>query len=102
MASVVAMLVNAVVATAFGFVVYFRLIRTIGSLGTASVGYLRPAIGVLIGCLLMHETVSWTQLAGLGAILSSVAFIHQLDSGWLLSWLAPKVEFIGRRREAVI
>lgn len=88
--SILALLVNAVVATAFGFVVYFRLIHTIGSLGTASVGYLRPAIGVVIGCLLMHETVSWTQMAGLAAILCGVASIHQLKSGWLGTWLPLK------------
>ena len=52
-ASIAALLVNAVVATALGFIVYFRLIRTIGSIGTASAGYLRPAVGVLVGCTLL-------------------------------------------------
>jgi hypothetical protein len=49
------LLANAVVATALGFVVYFRLIRTIGSMGTASVGYLKPGVGVLIGYAPMEE-----------------------------------------------
>ena len=76
-ASLAALLVNAVVATALGFVVYFRLIRTIGSMGTASVGYLKPAVGVLIGCVLMGESLTWTTGAGLIAILIGVAAINQ-------------------------
>jgi drug/metabolite transporter (DMT)-like permease len=89
-ASVTALLINAVVATAFGFVVYFRLIRTIGSMGTASVGYLKPAVGVLIGCALMGESLTWTAATGLAAILLGVAAIHQMDS-FRPSWLTFKI-----------
>ena len=74
------------VATAFGFVIYFRLIRTIGSIGTASVGYLKPAVGVLIGCALMGEPMTWTTAIGLAAILLGVAAIHQSSSP-SLAWL---------------
>ena len=41
-----------------GSVIYFRLIRTIGSMGTTSVRYLKPAVGVLIGCTLMGEAAN--------------------------------------------
>ena len=75
-AAIVALLVNAVMATALGFVVYFRLIRTIGSMGTASVSYLKPAAGVLIGCTLLGETLTWTTALGLIAILTGVAAIN--------------------------
>jgi drug/metabolite transporter (DMT)-like permease len=78
-ASLAALLVNAFAATALGFVVYFRLIRTIGSMGTASVGYLKPAFGVLIGCALMGESLTWTMASGLIAILIGVAAINQRD-----------------------
>jgi drug/metabolite transporter (DMT)-like permease len=79
-ASLAALLANAVVATALGFVVYFRLIRTIGSMGTASVGYLKPSVGVLIGCALMGESLTWTAAGGLIAILIGVAAINQNGS----------------------
>jgi len=79
-ASVIALLINAVFATAVGFVIYFRLIRTIGAMSTASVGYLKPAVGVLVGCALMGEPFTWTIAVGLGAILLGVAAIHQSDS----------------------
>jgi drug/metabolite transporter (DMT)-like permease len=76
-ASIAALLVNAIVATALGFVVYFRLIRTIGSMGAASVGYLKLAVGVFIGCVLMGETLTWTTVAGFLAILLGVGAINQ-------------------------
>jgi hypothetical protein len=43
--------------------IYFRLIRTIGSMGTASVSYLKPAVGILVGCTLMGESLTWTAAA---------------------------------------
>jgi drug/metabolite transporter (DMT)-like permease len=79
-ASIAALFVNAIVATAFGFVVYFRLIRTIGSMGTASVGYLKLAVGVLIGCTLMGEALTWATAVGFLAILLGVAAINQPQS----------------------
>jgi drug/metabolite transporter (DMT)-like permease len=74
--SIVALLVNAFIATALGFVVYFRLIRTLGSLGTTSVGYLRPAVGVLIGSTLLGEQLTLTVVIGLCLILIGVAAIN--------------------------
>jgi drug/metabolite transporter (DMT)-like permease len=85
-ASIAALLVNAVMATALGFVVYFRLIRTVGSMGAASVSYLKPAAGVLIGCTLLGETLTWTEGLGLIAILIGVAAINSKGSDrWLRS-----------------
>ena len=75
-ASVAALLLNAIVATALGFVVYFRLIRTIGSMGTSSTSYLKPAVGVLIGCGLLGEALTWSIVGGLLAVLVGVAAIN--------------------------
>lgn len=96
-ASITALLINAVFATAVGFVIYFRLIRTIGAVNTASVGYLKPAVGVLIGCSLMGEPFTWTTAIGLAAILLGVASIHQTES-IKMSWIALKM---GNRARAV-
>jgi drug/metabolite transporter (DMT)-like permease len=92
-ASVAALFVNAIVATAFGFVVYFRLIQTIGSTGTASVGYLKLAVGVLIGYMLMGEALTWTAAAGFLAILLGIAAINQSQfstPSWFSSSLAMR------------
>ena len=80
--SLAALLANAILTTALGFVVYFRLIRTVGSVRTASVGYLKPVVGVLIGCMLLGDTFTWTIAAGLIAILIGVAAINHADTGW--------------------
>jgi drug/metabolite transporter (DMT)-like permease len=77
MTSLIALAVNAIVATALGSIVYFRLIGTIGSVGTASAGYLKPAIGVLIGSTLMGEPLTWASIAGLITILVGVSAINR-------------------------
>jgi drug/metabolite transporter (DMT)-like permease len=89
-ASIAALFINAIVATALGLVVYFRLIRTVGSMGTASVGYLKLAVGVLIGCTLMGERLTWTAAAGFLAILLGVVAIYQ-DQSMTPSWLASRL-----------
>lgn len=88
--SVLALLVNAVVVTAFGFVIYFRLIQTIGSMGTASASYLKPVVGVFIGYTFMNESLTWTGAAGLMAVLLGVAAINQRGLLGAPSWFVPK------------
>ena len=98
-ASLTALGANAVVATAFGFVIYFHLIQTIGSMATASTSYLKPGIGVLIGCTLMGEPLTWSLGLGLFAILFGVATINEKAS---IQFLSNAVGYFGnrlRRRE---
>lgn len=83
-ASLAALGANAVIATALGFAIYFRLIRTLGSMGTASAGYLKPAVGVLIGCALLEEPFTWTLVIGLIAVLVGVVVINGSASALLL------------------
>jgi drug/metabolite transporter (DMT)-like permease len=71
-----ALAANGVAATALGFVVYFRIIRTVGGAAASSVGYLKPAFGVLLGCLLTGERLTWTIAAGLMSICLGVAAIN--------------------------
>jgi len=85
-AAIAALLANAFLATALGFVLYFRLIRTIGSVGTASVGYLKLAVAVLIGCVLMGEPLTWAMMAGLVAIVLGVVAINERKFS-VRSWL---------------
>jgi drug/metabolite transporter (DMT)-like permease len=92
--SVAALLVNAFVATALGFVVYFRLIRTIGSMSTASVGYLKLAVGVLIGCTFMGESLTWITAMGLLTVLLGVFAINQRQSSRVPSWFAVRFTMI--------
>ena len=71
-ASVAALTVNATVATALGFVIYFKLLRRVGSVATASTSYLKPAVGVLIGVSLLGESVTWPFILALLTILGGL------------------------------
>lgn len=95
--SLAALFANAVFATAFGFVLYFRLIRTIGSMSTASTSYLKPAISVLIGCTLLGEPFTWTLAIGLVAVLLGVAAINDGTARPLLSGLCKYCKDSQRR-----
>jgi drug/metabolite transporter (DMT)-like permease len=66
----------AVFSTAGAFTLYFRLVNTLGSVGTSSVSYARAAISVLIGVTLLGETINWQIAVGLCAVVIGVAAIN--------------------------
>jgi drug/metabolite transporter (DMT)-like permease len=71
--SILALLGLSVVSTALAFVIYFRLIHTLGSVGTTAQAYLRVPIGVAIGVIFLGETLSTTAWAGLACVIVGVA-----------------------------
>jgi drug/metabolite transporter (DMT)-like permease len=58
--SLLALLGLAVFSTALAFVIYFRLVQTLGSVGTTAQAYLRVPIGVAIGVLFLGESLTPT------------------------------------------
>jgi drug/metabolite transporter (DMT)-like permease len=73
MSSLLALLALAIFSTAFAFVIYFRLIQTLGSVGTTAQAYLRVPIGVALGVVFLGETLSPTAWIGLGCVVIGVA-----------------------------
>ncbi len=71
--SIVALLCLAVFSTALALTIYFRLIRTLGSVGTTSQAYLRVPIGVTIGIVFLGEPLAPTTLIGLVCVIAGVA-----------------------------
>lgn len=71
--SLLALLGLAVFSTAFAFVIYFRLIQTLGSVGTTAQAYLRVPIGVALGVLFLGESLTPTAWIGLGCVVIGVA-----------------------------
>jgi drug/metabolite transporter (DMT)-like permease len=71
--SVMALIALAVVSTALAFVIYFRLIQTLGSVGTTAQAYLRVPIGVAIGVAVLGERLSPTASIGLACVVAGVA-----------------------------
>jgi drug/metabolite transporter (DMT)-like permease len=73
MSSMLALIGLAVFSTAFAFVIYFRLIQTLGSVGTTAQAYLRVPIGVALGVLFLGESLTETAWIGLGCVFIGVA-----------------------------
>jgi drug/metabolite transporter (DMT)-like permease len=71
--SLLALLGLAVFSTAFAFVIYFRLIQTLGSVGTTAQAYLRVPIGVGLGAVFLGERPSATAWIGLACVVVGVA-----------------------------
>jgi len=71
--SMFALLGLAVFSTAAAFVIYFRLIQTLGSVGTTAQAYLRVPIGVALGVLFLGEQLSPTAWIGLACVVIGVA-----------------------------
>jgi len=71
--SLLALLCLSVFSTALAFTIYFRLLDTLGPVGTTSQAYLRVPIGVAIGVAFLGETLAPTTLAGLVFVVLGVA-----------------------------
>lgn len=62
--------------TGLALLIYFRLLRTLGPIGTTSQSYLRCGISVLLGVVVLGEKVTATVGAGLLLIVLGVAAIN--------------------------
>jgi drug/metabolite transporter (DMT)-like permease len=65
-----------VFCTAFALLLYFRLVRTIGSMGVASQSYLRAGVSVMLGIVFLGESLTPTVALGLLLIIAGVAAIN--------------------------
>ena len=75
--------VLSILCTGVALLVYFRLVRTLGSMGVASQSYLRAGIGVILGIVFLGETFTLPVAAGLCAAIVGVALIN-----WPSRWRA--------------
>lgn len=71
-ASIMALLCLSVFSTALAFMIYFRLMQTLGSVGTTSQAYLRVPIGVAIGMVFLGEMPTPAMWAGLVFVIAGV------------------------------
>src|SRR3954464_3830994 len=71
--SVLALIALAAFSTALAFVIYFRLIRTLGSVGTTAQAYLRVPVGVALGVVFLGERLAPTAWIGLACVVVGVA-----------------------------
>jgi len=71
--SVAALAALAAFSTAIAFVIYFRLVSSIGPVATTAQAYLRVPIGVGLGIAFLGESLSPTGWAGLVCVVVGVA-----------------------------
>jgi drug/metabolite transporter (DMT)-like permease len=71
--SVSALLGLAVFSTAAAFAIYFRLVQTLGSVGTTAQAYLRVPIGVAVSVVFLGERLAPTAWIGLACVVAGVA-----------------------------
>ena len=72
-ASLAALFALAIFSTALAFVIFFRLLKTLGSVGTTSQAYLRVPIGVATGVIFLGEALDPTDFLGLLLVVAGVA-----------------------------
>ena len=70
-----------ILCTGVALLIYFRLVRTLGSMGVASQSYLRAGIGVVLGIVFLGETFTLSVAAGLCAAIAGVALINWPTKG---------------------
>ena len=87
-----AILVLAVICSAYAYVLYFRLIDSAGATNALLVTLLVPPVAIVMGALILGEAIEIRDFAGLGLIALGLAAID----GRLLSLFAPSP----RRQEA--
>ncbi|MDJ0683517.1 MAG: EamA family transporter [Alphaproteobacteria bacterium] len=71
-----AALMLALFSTGLAFLIYFRLLRTLGSLAVTSQAYLRQGVGVALGVLALGETLTPVIALGVLACIIGVAAIN--------------------------
>jgi len=70
--AVVALLILAVFSSVLAYLLFFRLISSVGATKTATVSYLLPLFGTLWAVVVAQERVGWETVASMLVILSGV------------------------------
>ena len=73
--SIGALLILAIFGTVIAYMLFFRLISSVGPTDTATVAYLIPLFGTAWGVVLLQEPVSGATFAGMGLILAGVLLV---------------------------
>lgn len=70
-----------VASSGLGFLLYYRLLRRIGTVRAMSVTFLNPVVALIAGALYLGEVITWQTLAGAAVVLVGTALSLGLWSG---------------------
>lgn len=62
-----------VASSGLGFLLYYRLLRRIGTVRAMSVTFLNPVVALVAGALYLGEVITWQTLAGAAVVLLGTA-----------------------------
>ncbi|MGI8649195.1 MAG: DMT family transporter [Rubrobacter sp.] len=68
----------AFLSTTLAYLIYFRLLTSVGPTKTLTVTFLVPAFGVILGALLLNEPIGGGTLPGLAIILASLLLVNEI------------------------
>lgn len=68
----------ALLSTSLAYLIYFRLLASVGPTKTLTVTFLVPAFGVILGALLLNEPIGGGTLPGLAIILASLLLVNEI------------------------
>ena len=77
-------------ATALGYVLYFRILRTAGATNIQMVAFLIPGSAIFLGAMILGERLDAKHFAGLGLIGLGLAAIDGRPLGYLRRRFTPK------------
>jgi len=63
--------------TALAFLLYFYLLNTVGPTRTTLVTYVFPLVGVVLGVVLLKETLNWQLILGGSLVVSSIIVVNR-------------------------
>lgn len=68
-------LVFALVCSAVAYIIFYRLIKTLGPVKTTTVTFLIPVFGFIWGTLFLQEEITWKMILGAAIVLSAIYFV---------------------------
>jgi drug/metabolite transporter (DMT)-like permease len=93
MKAALAVLILSVFCTAAAFILYFRLIKSIGPVGVASQAYLRVVVGVILGIVILEESINYESYLGIVLCLIGVIFINTPIKNSFINFKQKRTEY---------
>ena len=75
--SVAAIAVLGIIGTGFAYVLNYQIITSEGATVASTVTYLLPVVAIVLGVLVLSETITATVLAGIALVLAGVALTRR-------------------------
>ena len=75
--SVAALAVLGIIGTGFAYVLNYQIITSEGATVASTVTYLLPVVAIVLGVLVLNETITATMLGGIALVLAGIAITRR-------------------------